>query len=140
MSLDPTTLKEGDELPISEMTPGPDHVRNYFANSKNAPPFFFDVAAARAQGMPGMLVPGPLKVGILYGAVEGWLGDAGYVRAIRAAHRRPDVQGRTIQIGGTVARVYEEDGRRRADLELFIVNQDGQPSVRGFGTVEFWDR
>jgi len=140
MTVDLATLKEGDEIPVSEMTPGADHVRNYFANSKTAPPFFFSEEAAKAQGMPGMLVPGPLKVGILYGAVERWLGDAGYVRAIRGAHRRPDVQGRTIQIGGTVARVYEEDGKKRADLELFIVNQDGQPSVRGFGTVEFWDR
>ncbi len=140
MTVDLATLKEGDEIPVSEMTPGAAHVRNYFANSKTAPPFFFSEEAAKAQGMPGMLVPGPLKVGILYGAVERWLGDAGYVRAIRAAHRRPDVQGRTIQIGGTVARVYEEDGKKRADLELFIVNQDGQPSVRGFGTVEFWDR
>jgi len=140
MTVDLATLKEGDEIPVSEMTPGAAHVRNYFANSKTAPPFFFSEEAAKAQGMPGMLVPGPLKVGILYGAVERWLGDAVYVRAIRAAHRRPDVQGRTIQIGGTVARVYEEDGKKRADLELFIVNQDGQPSVRGFGTVEFWDR
>ena len=140
MTVDLATLKEGDEIPVSEMTPGAAHVRNYFANSKTAPPFFFSEEAAKAQGMPGMLVPGPLKVGILYGAGERWLGDAGYVRAIRAAHRRPDVQGRTIQIGGTVARVYEEDGKKRADLELFIVNQDGQPSVRGFGTVEFWDR
>jgi acyl dehydratase len=138
MSLDPTAVREGDELPPLQLTPDIDHVRKYFANSRNSPPFFFDEAAAKAQGLPGRLVPGPLKVGFLYGAVENWLGGAGYVRAVRAAHRRPDVQGNPIVVTGSVARVYDEDGRRRADLELMIINHEGQPSVRGFATVEFW--
>ena len=138
MSVDPAAIREGDEIPPLESTPELDQVRAYFSNSRRMPPFFFDDAAARAQGLPGRLVPGPMKVGILYGAVERWLGEAGYVRAVRAAHRRPDVQGNPITVAGQVARVYEEDGHRRADLELFIVNQEGQPSVRGFATVEFW--
>ena len=138
MTLDSTTLKEGDEITPSEMTPDIDHVRAYFSNSRNSPPFFFDEAAAKARGLPCRLVPGPLKVGILYGAVERWLGDAGYIRSVRAAHRRPDVQGNPITVIGTVARLYEEAGKGRADLELQIINREGQASVRGFATVEFW--
>jgi hypothetical protein len=138
MSLDPSTVREGDEIPALVLTPGLEHVSRYFHDRRNAPPFFFDEAAARAQGLPGRLVPGPLKVGFLHGAVERWLDGSGYVRAVRAAHRRPDVQDNPIVVTGTVARVYDEDGRRRADLELLIINKDGQPSVRGFATVEFW--
>jgi acyl dehydratase len=138
MTLDATAVREGDEIPAVELTPDNDLVRRYFSNSRNMPPFFLDEEAAKAQGLPGRLVPGPLKVGFLYGAVERWLGDAGFVRAVRAAHRRPDVQGNAITVAGQVARVYEEDGKRRADLELVIVNREGQPSVRGFATVEFW--
>lgn len=138
MSVNASAVKEGDELPPLDLTPDIEHVRRYFSGSRNSPHFFFDEDAAKAQGLPGRLVPGPLKVGFLYGAVEAWLGEGGYVRAVRAAHRRPDVQGNPITVTGSVARVYEEDGHRRADIELLIINKDGQPSVRGFATVEFW--
>ncbi|MCZ2111513.1 MAG: hypothetical protein LC118_18445, partial [Dehalococcoidia bacterium] len=99
--------------------------------------FFFDPQAAKAMGMPGTIVPGPLKLGLMYRAIAEWLGDSGYIRQVRAAHRRPDPTNRPIVIAGRVARVYEEDGRRRADLEMAIINEEGQPSVRGFAIVEF---
>ena len=105
MSVDASAVSEGDELPPLDLTPDVEHVRRYFSGSRNSPPFFFDEDAARAQGLPGRLVPGPLKVGFLYGAVEGWLGEGGYVRAVRAAHRRPDVQGNPITVTGSVAHV-----------------------------------
>ncbi|WBL35025.1 hypothetical protein O0235_09525 [Tepidiforma flava] len=80
-------------------------------------------------------MPGPLKVGLLYRAVEDWLGAGrGWVRQVRAAHRRPDLVGRPVVIAGRVVRVYEENGAQRADLELAIINEEGQPSgarVRG---------
>ena len=137
MSVDPAALREGDEIPALEVAPGLAQVIRFCALSWVFPPFFYDIEAARAQGMPGTLVPGPLKLGLVYRAVHEWIGDAGWVRHVRAAHRRPDITGRPIVITGQVARVYEEDGARRADLELFVINQDGQPSVRAFAVVEF---
>ena len=138
MSVDAVTLREGDELEPTEFTPEPAQVQRYFSNSAFAPKFFSDDGAARAQGLPGRIVPGPFKVGIIYGYVARWLGDAGWVVAVRAAHRRPDVQGMAVTVVGSVARLYEESGKRRADLELQIINHEGQASVRGFATVEFW--
>ncbi|MFN0147419.1 MAG: MaoC family dehydratase [Dehalococcoidia bacterium] len=132
------TLKDGDELPPLVLRPGLDQVIRYSALGWAFVPLFFDEAAAKAQGMPGRIVPGPLKLSFLYRAVEGWLDGAGYVRQVRAAHRRPDLQDHEITVTGHVARVYEEDGRKRADLELAIVNDEGQPSVRGFAVVEFF--
>lgn len=137
MPIDVAALKEGDALDPVEYTPQKEQVQRYFSNSPNAPKFFTDEASAKAQGLPGMIVPGPLKVGLLYGSVARWLGDAGWVVAVRAAHRRPDLQGKPVTVVGTVARLYDEGGKRRADLELQIVNEGGQPSVRGFATVEF---
>lgn len=138
MTIDVASLKEGDEIPTLKMTPGREHVKNFFPESDSQPNFFFSEEAAKAQGLPGTIIPGPMKTGFLFGAVHEWLGDAGYVRAVRAAHRRPDLQGDPITVAGHIARVYEEDGARRADLELLIINHEGQPSVRGFATVEFW--
>ncbi|MBA4181143.1 MAG: hypothetical protein C0506_11190 [Anaerolinea sp.] len=130
-------LREGDELPPLELQPNLGQVIRYCALNWNFPPFFYDPEAAKAVGMPGTIVPGPLKVGLIYRAVEAWLGDAGFIRQVRAAHRRPDLTNRPITIAGRVARVYEEDGEQRADLEMAIMNQDGQPSVRGFAVVQF---
>jgi hypothetical protein len=66
-----------------------------------------------------------------------WLDGRGWVCQVRAAHRRPDVTGRPISIHGHVVRVFEEAGATRADIELAVVNEEGQPSVRGFAVVEF---
>lgn len=129
-------VREGEELGPVELRPDQGQVIRYCALQWAFPPFFYDEAAARAHGMPGTIVPGPLKVGLLYRAVEEWLGGRGWVRQVRAAHRRPDLVGRPVVIAGRVVRVYEEDGAQRADLELAIINEEGQPSVRGFAVVE----
>lgn len=130
--------REGDELPPVRFEPSLERVVRYCGLSWNFPPFFYDAEAARAHGMPGPLVPGPLKLGFLYAAVEQWLAGRGWVRQVRAAHRRPDLVGTPIAVVGRVGRVYEEGGRQRADLELAVVNDRGEPSVRGFAVVEFF--
>jgi acyl dehydratase len=137
VSLAVESLHEGDAITPLELRPGLAQVARFCALIWAFPEFFLDGEAARRVGMPGTIVPGPLKVGLIYRAVDEWLGDAGYIRQVRAAHRRPDLQGKPITIAGQIARLYEEDGKRRADLEIAIVNEDGQPSVRGFAVVEF---
>jgi acyl dehydratase len=137
VTFDPTALHEGDELPVLQVQPSLGMVIRFCALNWNFPPFFYDPEAARAVGMPGTIVPGPLKIGLLYRAVEEWLGDAGFVRQVRAAHRRPDLTNHPLVVAGRVARLYDEDGARRADLELAVINEEGQPSVRGFAVVEF---
>lgn len=130
-------LKEGDDLPPVELRPDLGQVIKHCAYGWAFAPFFYDVDAARAMGMPGTLIPGPLKADLICTVLEGWLGEDGFVRQVRAAHRRPDITGRRIIVQGRVARRYEEDGARRADLELVTINENGEPSVRAFAVVEF---
>lgn len=137
MSVDASTINEGDELPPLELAPDLGQVIRYCGMAWAFPTFFYDVEAAKAQGMPGTIVPGPLKLGMVYQAIHKWLGEAGWIRQVRATHRRPDITGRPVTVVGNVARVYEEEGARRADLELLIINEEGQPSVRAFAVVEF---
>ena len=105
MTLDVAALKEGDELPVLHLQPGLGQVIRYCALQWTFPAFFYDPAAAKAAGMPGTIVPGPLKVGLLYRAVHEWLGNSGWIRQVRAAHRRPDQTNNPIDIVGRVARV-----------------------------------
>jgi acyl dehydratase len=137
VTVDYATLREGDELPPFECAPGLPQVVRYCALNWNFPVVFLDAEAARAAGLPGTIVPGPLKLGLIYRALDEWLGDSGYIRQVRAAHRRPDPTGRPLVVTGRVVRVFEEDGARRADIEIVIVNEHGDPSVRGFASVQF---
>ena len=137
MSVDAANLREGDEMPSLELTPTIGQAVRYCALNWVFPEFFFDPDFAKRVGMPGTMVPGPLKLGLIYRAIDAWLGDAVQIRQVRAAHRRPDISNRPIVVTGRVARVYQVDGKRRADLEMAVVNQEGQPSVRGFAVVEF---
>jgi hydroxyacyl-ACP dehydratase HTD2-like protein with hotdog domain len=138
VSVSADSVREGDAITPLQLTPDLRQVIRFCGMTWNFPAFFYDIEAARAQGMPGTLVPGPLKLGLIYRAVAEWLGDAGFVRHVRAAHRRPDITNRPMTILGQIARVYEEAGRRRADIDVTIQNEQGEPSVRGFAVVEFF--
>ena len=135
--VDWATLKEGDEIPPIDMLPTLESVLRYCALNWAFQGFFYDDAAAQAMGMPEALIPGPFKVGWLYRAVDEWLDGAGFIRQVRAANRRPDHKNNPVTIAGHVVRVYEEGGAKRADLEMAVINKEGQPSVRGFAVVEF---
>lgn len=139
MTAPPISIAEGDELPPLELAPDLHHVMRFAAVTWDFPAFFYDEGAAAAMKMPGRLVPAPLKLALLDHALERWLDGRGFVRNVRAAHRRPDVQGDPIVIAGTVARVYEEDGATRADIDLAIINKRGEPSVRAFATVQLYN-
>lgn len=129
---------EGDALPPFALTPVlADSVR-YCGLAWAFPAVFYDQALATAQGMPGTLVPGPVKLGHIYRAMDRWLAGRGFVREVRAAHRHPDLVGQPITIAGNVSRVYEEDGRPCADIEAAVLNEHGQPSVRAHVVVEFF--
>lgn len=108
MSVDASLIAEGDELPPLALQPDLAQVIRYCGLIWAFPPFFFDPAAAKAVGMPGTIVPGPLKVGLIYRAVEEWLGDAGFIRQVRATHRRPDLTARPVTVVARVARLYSE--------------------------------
>ncbi|MDZ7729436.1 MAG: hypothetical protein U5Q44_15275 [Dehalococcoidia bacterium] len=133
----PGPSRRGRRAPLLELQPDLGQVIRYCGMAWAFVPFFYDIEAARRQGMPGTLVPGPLKLGLVYRAVHEWLDGRGRIIQVRAAHRRPDITGDPIAITGNVARVYEEGGEQRADLELVVVNKEGQPSVRAFAVVAF---
>lgn len=129
---------EGDELPPFEVTPTIEDAVRFCGLAWTFPPVFFDQELARAQGMPGPIVPGPVKLGQLYRAMDHWLAGRGFVREVRAANRQPDRAGRPLTIVGTVSRRYEEEGRQLADIEALVIGAEGHPSVRAHVVVEFF--
>ena len=67
-----TDVEEGDELPVSEVELTADRIREYARAAGMWAPRFTDDEAARREGLPGMIAPGNLSMGLLGVLVEGW--------------------------------------------------------------------
>jgi acyl dehydratase len=127
----PRSAHEGDALPSRLLTPTLEQVVRYCAVTWNFTAIFFDPDAAREAGLPGTIIPGPLKMAILADHLLAWGGEGALLESIRSAFRRPDVPGRPILLGGSVAAVDEEADARRLRCEIWIVNGAGERSAVG---------
>ena len=132
---EPLTAQPGDALAGRLLTPTLEQVIRYMAVTWNITTIFFDADAAQAAGLPGTLIPGPLKLGLLAEAVLDWAGEGALLESIRIAHRRPDVPDRPLLFGGAVTHVEPLETGRRLDCEVWIQNADGERSGVGAASV-----
>lgn len=126
---------EGDALPETVIRPGIGQVVRYAALTWNFVPFFFDAEAARRAGLPGTIVPGPLKLALLTQYLDWVAGPDGAVRSVRCAHRRPDPTGRPLTIRGVVSRAEDGAEGRTLDCEVWMENERGERSVVSSATI-----
>jgi acyl dehydratase len=133
--VDPWTAREGDPIAMRVLRPARSQVARFSALTWGFTPIFFDDDAARAAGLPGTIIPGPLKLALLSEAVMAWAGPNALLETIRIAHRRPDLPGRTLVFGGTVTRVEDLPDGRRVECELWIRQDTGDRSAVGAATV-----
>jgi acyl dehydratase len=77
---------------------------------------------------------GMLSAGILASFVTRWFG-AGAVRRYKVRFRERVWPGDVLRAEGRVSRVFDGAGERRAELELTLRRQDGQPVVTGTAEV-----
>lgn len=132
---DPRNAQEGDALDTRLLTPTLEQVIRYCAATWNFTPIFFDPEAARAGGLPGTIIPGPLKLSLLADSVLAWAGSGALLGSIRVAHRRPDIPGEPLQIGGSVSQVEESESGRRLQCEIWIQNSRGERSAIGAALI-----
>ena len=132
---DPHTAQAGDPLTTRLLTPSLEQVIRYIAVTWNLTTIFFDPEAARAAGLPGTIIPGPLKLGLLAETVLDWAGPGALLESLRAAFRRPDTPGRPLRLGGSVMSAEETGSGRRLQCEVWIQNADGERSVVGAASV-----
>jgi acyl dehydratase len=129
-------VQEGEELPPLEKQPDIVDVVKWSGATWTFVPIFYDADLARARGLPGTLIPGPMKLAFFDLLVARWAGSGAHVRAVRAAYRRPDTPNQPILCRGVVTRLAREDERGVVDLELWIENAYGERTVTGAATVE----
>ena len=104
-------VEEGDELPPAERMLGKDDVREYARVNGIDFARFTDDEGARKEGLPGMIAPGNMSMGLLATFVERWAG-AGGLRRLGTTFRGLVLPGNPITLRGVVTTPMPSSLRR----------------------------
>ena len=107
-----------------------DFVR-YQGASGDFNPIHHDHLFATASGYPGPLGIGMFAAGAMNAWATDWLGPDN-VRRTRMRWKRPVFADHTLTLSGRVSREYTQSGEDWVDIELSVVNQDGEVAVEGW--------
>jgi acyl dehydratase len=87
-------------------------------------------------GTPGAYDYGPERCSWLTHQLTNWMGDAGFLARHQSQIRHHNVVGDTIRITGTVTALGQDElGRSTVTVEQKAINQHGDLSATGLGTV-----
>jgi acyl dehydratase len=126
------TIEEGDDLETQALYLTKAQVRDYARVNGITFARFVDDEGARKEGLPGMIAPGNMSMGLLATFVEAWAG-AGALRRLGSTFRGLVLPDATFQL---CAAVTEKDAARRtAELDVWMENEDGERVVIGTATV-----
>jgi len=126
-------FREGQEMPI--VTKGPmtagHQVRWAGACDNYASEFHHDAAAARAQGLPGLLLSGPFMASYMLTEVKHWLGSRARLLSFWDRNSATTMPGDTASIRASVKRAWVIDGKGMLEIDCQIVNQDEKVTTPG---------
>ncbi len=123
---------EGDEIDVAAVFHAKDRVRAYARTSGIFFPRFTDDEGARREGLPGMITPGNMSMGLISTYLERWAGP-GTLRRLGTTFRGLLLPDRTIRICGVVTQ--RDDAARSVEVDVWIENEDGERSVIGTATL-----
>jgi acyl dehydratase len=123
---------EGDEIPTQTVFHAADSVRAYAKACDIYFPRFTDDEGARREGLPGMITPGNMSMGLLSSFLERW-GGAGSLARLGTTFRGLLLPERTIRLCGVVTQ--RDDTTRSVEVDVWIENDDGERAVIGTATL-----
>ncbi len=127
------TVEEGDEIPPTERALGKSDVREYARVNGIDFARFTDDEGARKEGLPGMIAPGNMSMGLLATFVERWAG-AGSLRRLGTTFRGLVLPGNPITLYGVVTQ--KDETVRTVELDVWLESHEGERLVIGTATVQ----
>ena len=125
-------VEEGDDLPTVARFLAKDDVRAYARATDMYFARFSDDEGARREGLPGMIAPGNMSMGLITSFVESWSG-AGTLRRLGTTFRGLVLPDRTIRLFGVVTQ--KDESTRTAEVDVWMENEDGERLVIGTATI-----
>jgi acyl dehydratase len=119
-------VQKGDALPSFEVQVTRADLVRYAGASGDLNPIHWSDRVASVAGLPGVIAHGMLSMALAGRVLTAWTGDPTAVLSYGTRFTRPvvvpdDDSGATVELGGTVAEVREDDGRRVAVVDLRAV-------------------
>jgi acyl dehydratase len=127
-------IEVGDELPPLTLTLSGEQVRRYAETANMPGGRFMSDEAARAEGLPGQIVPGNMSLALFSRLLAGW-GDGVVIKRLSATFRaivRPDVP---LVLNAVVTEKHSSDHGDFVECDLVLENADGDRLVTGTATV-----
>lgn len=122
----------GEELPQVEPDVSLENISRFCHASGMVAGRFMSHEEAKAEGMPGAIVPGIMSQGILVAIIHGWAPGC-EVRSIDTVFRAP-----LLVDSKPVCRAVvtdKDDDTRTVEIDLTIVNEAGETRVMGTAKV-----
>ena len=120
----------GEELPVFEPDTSLPNVKRFAVAAGWDGPRFTDHEAARAEGLPGALVPGIMSQGFLAAMIHRWAPEA-QIENVDTVFRAPVIVDESYAISGVVTDIDEDTGK--VEIDLTVTNEAGETRV--FGTA-----
>jgi acyl dehydratase len=124
----------GDEAPAVSHQLGRTDLVRYAGASGDYNPMHTDEVAAQAAGLPSVFGHGMFSMGLLGRALTDWAGP-GNLTNYRVRFTKQTWPGETLTTVVTVTAKREEEGQKLVDVEVGLVNQDGEGKLTGSATV-----
>lgn len=127
----------GDTLGPFEQFVSKEHCRAFARAGGIEAPRFMDDEGAKKEGLPGMILPGNMSLGLLSKFVTDWIGAEGGARLIRMSttYRVPVQPDHKLTLHGFVT--HSTPAERTAEIDVWIENEDAERLVTGTATVQF---
>ena len=124
-------IKVGDAIPafVVEGVTRPDFVR-YAGASGDFVPLHYDQTFVEAAGIPTVFAQGMFTAGLLSKALTDYAG-IGQVRKFKVRFATRVWPGDTVTCRGKVTSKTERNGEKIIEGDLEVVNQQGEPAIRG---------
>jgi acyl dehydratase len=125
------SVKVGDEIPkfAVEGVSRIDFVR-YAGASGDFVPLHYDQTFVEMAGIPTVFAQGMFTAGLLSKALTDYVG-VGNVRQFKVRFATRVWPGDVVTCAGKITNKLEKNGEKQIEGELTVVNQKGEPAIRG---------
>ena len=127
-------VEVGDELPALRLTLSNEDVRRYAVAANMPGGRFMSDEAAKAEGLPGQIVPGNMSLALFSRLLGSW-GDGVRLRRLSATFRglvRPNV---ALVVSAVVTEKHTSDHGNFVECDLLLESAEGDRLVTGTATV-----
>jgi acyl dehydratase len=130
------SIDVGDELPPLRLTLSAEQVKQYALAANMPGGRFLSDAEARAEGLPGQIVPGNMSLALFARLLTDW-GAGGRLHRLSATFRSLVRPGVPLVLSAVVTEKHQSDHGNFLECDLVLESADGERLVTGTATVAF---